>query len=74
MVLFAEVVLIKQSRSYCRNSNKKALAKSFLNLYLAQCSIPRISFQLGSLPGIVRVNTSSPGPGVASIGLKSEPC
>ena len=61
MEFLAEVVLIEESVTVCRNSYKNTSANSCLNLYLAHCSIPNMSFQLGSRPGMVIENSSLPG-------------
>lgn len=52
MVLLAQIVFVEESCAIRCNSDEKASAISFLNLYLAHCSIPRMSFQLGRRPGI----------------------
>ncbi len=61
MVLLTEVVLIEQSVAVRRNSDKKTSANSPFHLYRAHCSIPSMSFQLGSRPGIVISKINLPG-------------
>ena len=61
MIFLAAVVVVKEVAADRRNSDKKLSASSFLKSYRAHCSIPKMSFQDGSLPGIVIENISLPG-------------
>lgn len=59
VVFAAQVVFVKETLSEALNDDKKSAASFSLNWYLAQCSIPNISFQLASLPGTSKVKTGS---------------
>lgn len=55
MEFFTEVVLVEEALAEARNTDINFLWISPFSLYLAQCSMPSRSFQLGSRPGMSSV-------------------